>query len=163
LPFSRAGVKRPLHDRRPYRTTFSVIVKHIRNAGRLGRYTPPEVIGSKRSGSTGISKDEERTMCTNHVERGNLTIRTLMKRFTRLSLGFSKNIENLEAAVGMFIAYYNFYWWTRSRGSSIGLWALPAEHLPKRKRHMSRRPGVNFIQQGQLFLPGVAGKDRQKA
>ena len=36
-----------------------------------------------------------------------------MKRFTRLSLGFSKKLENLEAAVAMFLAYYNFVWRTR--------------------------------------------------
>ena len=37
----------------------------------------------------------------------------LMKRFTRLSLGFSKKLENLEAACAMFLAYYNFVWRTR--------------------------------------------------
>ena len=36
-----------------------------------------------------------------------------MKRFTRPSLGFSKKLENLEAAVAMFLAYYNFVWRTR--------------------------------------------------
>ena len=36
-----------------------------------------------------------------------------MKRFTRLSLGFSKKLENLEAACAMFLAYYNFVWGTR--------------------------------------------------
>ena len=50
-----------------------------------------------------------------HVERHNLTIRTLMKRFTRLCLGFSKKLENLEAAVAMFLAYYNFVWRTGTR------------------------------------------------
>ena len=35
-----------------------------------------------------------------------------MKRFTRLSLGFSKKLANLEAAVAMFLAYYNFVWRT---------------------------------------------------
>ena len=36
-----------------------------------------------------------------------------MKRFTRLSLGFSKKLEILEAACAMFLAYYNFVWRTR--------------------------------------------------
>ena len=39
-----------------------------------------------------------------------LTIRTFMKRFTRLALGFSKKIENLQAAVDLHMAYYNFCW-----------------------------------------------------
>ena len=52
-------------------------------------------------------------ICTSHVERHNLTIRTLMKRFTRSTLGFSKKLENLEAACAMFLAYYNFVWRTR--------------------------------------------------
>jgi hypothetical protein len=60
----------------------------------------------------GIREDEERTICTSHIERHNLTIRTLMKRFTRLSLGFPKKLENLEAACAMFLAFYNFCWRT---------------------------------------------------
>jgi hypothetical protein len=58
-------------------------------------------------------KDFGKPECTSHVERHNLTIRTLMKRFTRLSLGFSKKLENLEAACAMFLAFYNFVWRTR--------------------------------------------------
>ena len=60
----------------------------------------------------GMSEDEARSICTSHVERHNLTIRTLLKRFTRLSLGFSKKLENLQAAVSMFVAFYNWVWRT---------------------------------------------------
>jgi hypothetical protein len=45
-----------------------------------------------------------------HVERNNLTIRTFMKRFTRVALGSSKKLANLEAAVNLHMAYYNFCW-----------------------------------------------------
>jgi hypothetical protein len=31
-----------------------------------------------------------------------------MRRFTRLTNGFSKKIENLQAAVSLHFAYYNF-------------------------------------------------------
>ena len=75
-------------------------------------YTPSEMVGTERIGIFGIREDEERGICTSHVERHNLTIRTLMKRFTRLSLGFSKKLENLDAAVAVFLAYYNFVWRT---------------------------------------------------
>ena len=33
-----------------------------------------------------------------------------MKRFTRLALGFSKKLDNLEDAVALHMAYYNFCW-----------------------------------------------------
>jgi len=49
-------------------------------------------------------------ICTSHAERVNLTTRTLLKRFTRLSLCFSKKLENLAAAVAIYVAYYNFCW-----------------------------------------------------
>ncbi len=42
---------------------------------------------------------------------GNLTVRTFLKRFTRLSLGFSKKLENLLAAVSLYVAHYNFCRW----------------------------------------------------
>ena len=40
--------------------------------------------------------------------QSNLTIRTFMKRFTRLSLGFSKKLTNLRAAVALHVFHYNF-------------------------------------------------------
>ena len=82
------------------------------------------MVGTERKGIFGITEQEERSICTSHVERHNLTIRTLMKRFTRLSLGFSKKLANLEAACAMFLAYYNFVW--RTRDVEEGRNRLPA-------------------------------------
>jgi IS1 family transposase len=45
---------------------------------------------------------------TSYVERQNLTMRTQMKRFTRLTNGFSKKLENLKASVALHFAHYNF-------------------------------------------------------
>jgi hypothetical protein len=48
------------------------------------------------------------SISTSYVERQNLTIRMSMRRFTRLTNGFSKKIENLEYAVALHFMYYNF-------------------------------------------------------
>lgn len=45
---------------------------------------------------------------TSYIERQNLTIRMQMRRFTRLTNGFSKKLENLRAAVALHFAHYNF-------------------------------------------------------
>lgn len=45
---------------------------------------------------------------TSFVERQNLTMRTQMRRFTRLTNGFSKKLENLKAATALHFAHYNF-------------------------------------------------------
>jgi hypothetical protein len=42
------------------------------------------------------------------VERQNLTMRTSMRRFTRLTNGFSKKLENLSHAIALHFMYYNF-------------------------------------------------------
>jgi hypothetical protein len=46
-------------------------------------------------------------ICTSYVERNNLTIRTFLKRFARLSLGFSRKLDNLRAAVALHVFHYN--------------------------------------------------------
>jgi hypothetical protein len=45
---------------------------------------------------------------TSYVERFNLSTRMASRRFTRLTNGYSKRLENHRAAVALWIAYYNF-------------------------------------------------------
>ncbi len=45
---------------------------------------------------------------TSYVERNNLTMRMGMRRFTRLTNGFSKKVENHAAMVSLHFMYYNF-------------------------------------------------------
>jgi hypothetical protein len=45
---------------------------------------------------------------TSYVERQNLTMRMHMRRFTRLTNGFSKKLENHIAAISLHFMYYNF-------------------------------------------------------
>jgi hypothetical protein len=49
-----------------------------------------------------------------------------MKRFTRLSMGFSKKLSNLAAAAALQVAYYNFCWRLRKPGKSGQLTPTPA-------------------------------------
>jgi IS1 family transposase len=82
-----------------------VLIKNYVNP-EVGRYAPPALINAERFNVNGIRNLA--TICTSHVERNNLTIRTFMKRFTRLALGFSKKAENLAAATAIHVAVYNF-------------------------------------------------------
>lgn len=76
-------------------------------AGRE-RYSPSECIGAVPTVITG--KPDPKMICTSHVERNNLTMRIFLRRLTRLTLGFSKKLENLKHAVALHFAYYNFCW-----------------------------------------------------
>jgi hypothetical protein len=69
-----------------------------------------DIDGSGNRKCYGLPQSEIKSICTSHIERHNLTIRTLMKRFTRRSLGYSKNLEHLVSAVSIFMVYYNWVW-----------------------------------------------------
>ena len=70
------------------------------------RYSPSKVTGISRTAVSGSPIDEN--ISTSYVERQNLTMRQGMRRFTRLSNGFSKKLDNLKSAVALHFAYYNF-------------------------------------------------------
>ena len=71
-----------------------------------GRYSPPHVAGTEKRAVHG--QPDPAHISTSGVERSNLTVRLGLRRFTRLTNGFSKKPENLRAAVAMFFGYYNF-------------------------------------------------------
>jgi hypothetical protein len=43
---------------------------------------------------------------TSYAERSNLSLRMASRRFTRLTNGFSKKLENHAAAVSLYVAHY---------------------------------------------------------
>jgi IS1 family transposase len=71
-----------------------------------GRYSPPKVIRAERTAIVG--NPDAAHISTSLIERQNLTMRMSMRRFTRLTNGFSKKIENMKAAVALHFAHYNF-------------------------------------------------------
>lgn len=70
------------------------------------RYSPAECIGCEKRAITG--SPDAKHVSTSYVERQNLTMRMSMRRFTRLTNGHSKKVENHAAAVAVHFAYYNF-------------------------------------------------------
>jgi IS1 family transposase len=105
---------------------FGTIIKQYRSAKM--RYDPGQIVGTKRTAYRGTYGPDKRSICTSHVERNNLTIRTFMRRFTRLALGFSKKLDNLQAAVDLHVAYFNFCWHPGTLGMTPAMAAGIAGH-----------------------------------
>jgi IS1 family transposase len=70
------------------------------------RYSPAICIGVDKVWVMG-NPDMDK-VSTSYVERANLTMRMHMRRFTRLTNGFSKKVENHAHAVSLHFMYYNF-------------------------------------------------------
>ncbi len=74
--------------------------------GTKGKYSPAECTGAIKERIQGNPDMEH--VSTSYVERANLTMRMSMRRFTRLTNGFSKKIENHIHALSLYFMFYNF-------------------------------------------------------
>lgn len=70
------------------------------------RYSPAKFVDSEKKVISG--GPDPKKISTSYAERQNLTMRMGMRRFTRLTNGFSKKIDNLVYAVSLHFMYYNF-------------------------------------------------------
>lgn len=91
------------------RVDYAQIIKEYgQPAEREGerRYSPAVCLSAERVVVSGEPDQDE--ISTSHVERQNLTIRMSCRRYTRLTNGFSKKLENHWAAASLHFMYYNF-------------------------------------------------------
>jgi IS1 family transposase len=70
------------------------------------RYSPAQCIGAEKFKIQG--EPEMAKVSTSYVERSNLSIRMGLRRFTRLTNGFSKKLANHCAALAIYFMHYNF-------------------------------------------------------
>jgi IS1 family transposase len=71
-----------------------------------GRYSPAECTGIKKIRIEG--SPDAKHVSTSFVERHNLNMRMQMRRFTRLTTGYSKKVENHTHMVALYTVWFNW-------------------------------------------------------
>jgi hypothetical protein len=89
------------------RVDYAQLIKvYAANPDGEQKYSPPVVV--ERVTKIQIGDPDPSRIWTSIVERGNLSMRTSIRRLTRLTNAFSKKWENLRAMLALYFAYYNF-------------------------------------------------------
>jgi IS1 family transposase len=96
--------------------------------GMIGerRYSPPECIGAHTKIRCGTPSPDQ--ISTSYVERTNLSVRLFNRRFTRLTLGYSKKLANLKHSVALLVAHFNFCRKHNAHGMTPAMAAGLADH-----------------------------------
>jgi transposase-like protein/IS1 family transposase len=89
------------------RVDYAMLIKvYAKDREGEQKYSPPEVVETVTK--VLIGNPEPHRICTSIVERSNLSIRTSVRRLTRLTNAFSKKWEHLRAMLAVYFAFYNF-------------------------------------------------------
>jgi hypothetical protein len=118
-----------------------------------GRYSPAAVVAVSREVVTG---DPEQYISTSYVERQNLSLRMGQRRFTRLTNGFSKKLDNHVAAVALYVAHYNLCRFHEA------LKATPAKALGVTDRTWSIGELIDAALATQPIAPVTTAPDRRR-
>ena len=104
------------------------------------RYSPEPMVSSKRLWVSG--DPDPAHVGTSHVERHNLTMRMSMRRFTRLTNGFSKRVEQHGNALALYFTWYNFGRVHRSLRNPYDRTPAMAAGLAERPMEMEETAGL---------------------
>ena len=85
---------------------FAQLVKLYGHAPDEVRYSPAPFLATKKTWIAG--KPKRKLVSTSYVERQNLTVRMNNRRFTRLTLGFSKKVANHINSLSIHYMVYNY-------------------------------------------------------
>jgi IS1 family transposase len=99
---------------------YAMLIKLYESTQDETRYSPAECISQEKRPIQG--KPGMNHVSTSYVERQNLTMR--MRRFTRLTNGFSKEVENHAFHVALHYMYYNFCRIHKTLGITDHVWEI---------------------------------------
>lgn len=85
---------------------YAMLSKLYRSSQEETRYSPAQCVGIERKIIMG--NPDRNDISTSYIERQNLSMRMGMRRFTRLTNGFSKKVENHAYHVALYFMHYNF-------------------------------------------------------
>lgn len=127
---------------------YAQVIKEYGNPPREAqtRYSPGVCIGCEKRRVFGFAFGED--ISTSHVERQNLTLRMNSRRYTRLTNGFSKKIENHWHALCLHYWHYN---WSRKHQT---LKTTPAVAAGIANRRMKMAELVEALEAAEAKLGG---------
>lgn len=85
---------------------YAMLIKTYESSQHETRYSPAVCTSCEQKPMMG--NPDPKHISTSYVERQNLSMRMGIRRFTRLTNGFSKKIENHAGSVALYFMHYNF-------------------------------------------------------